>query len=107
MLLIRRCRDRREKDHCGAPLCRTESRRGRNAVHAHSGIHRARTDGLWEVRLEGHLLSGQPTQMEALGVAQALAQAGALRGDRSKILVGALDGEPIEFPTVGPLSQLA
>ena len=63
--------------------------------------------GLWQVRFDGRLVSSQPTQMEALGVAQALAQAGALRGDRSKILVGDLDGEPIEFPTIGPLSQLA
>jgi hypothetical protein len=45
--------------------------------------------------------------MEALGVAQALAQAGALRGERSRILVDDLDGEPIEFPTIGLLSQLA
>jgi len=40
--------------------------------------------------------------MAALGVPQALAQAGAVRGDRSTILVGDLDGEPIEFPTIGP-----
>jgi hypothetical protein len=59
-------------------------------------------DGLWQVRVDSRLVSGQPTQMEALGVAQALAQAGALRGERSKILVGDLYGEPIEFPVIGP-----
>ena len=64
-------------------------------------------DGLWHVRCDGRLVSGQPTQMEALGVAQAMAQAGALRGDRSKILVGDLDGEPIEFPTIEPEAQRA
>jgi hypothetical protein len=64
-------------------------------------------DGLWEVRLEERLLSGQPTQMAALSVAQALAHAAALRGDRSKIFVGDLDGTNIEFPTIGPLSQPA
>ena len=58
--------------------------------------------GLWEVRLDGRLVSGQPTQMDALNVAQALAQAGALRGERARILVGDLDGIPIEFPTIGP-----
>ncbi len=64
-------------------------------------------DGLWQVRFDGRLVTGQPTQMGALGVAQALAQAGALRGERAKILVGDLDGEPIEFPTIGPLGRLA
>jgi hypothetical protein len=62
--------------------------------------------GLWEVRLEGRLLSGQPTQLEALGVAQALAQAGAVRGERSRILVGDIDGDPIEFPRILPVSRL-
>ena len=64
-------------------------------------------DGLWQVRFDGRLVSGQPTQMGALSVAQALAQTGALRGERARILVGDLDGEPIEFPTIGPLGQLA
>ena len=59
-------------------------------------------DGLWEVRLEGRLLSGQSTQMRAYYVAEALAHAAALRGKRTKVLVGDLDGGPIEFPTVEP-----
>jgi hypothetical protein len=58
-------------------------------------------DGLWEVRLDDHLLSGQATQMEALHVAEALAHAAALRGERSRILVGDLDGSPIEFDRAG------
>jgi hypothetical protein len=62
-------------------------------------------DGLWEVRLGDHLLSGQPTQMDALHVAEALAHAGALRGERSKILVGDLDGAPIEFPVIEPATD--
>jgi len=41
----------------------------------------------------------QPTQMEALKVAEALTFAGARRGERSKILVGDNDGRPIEFPS--------
>ena len=58
--------------------------------------------GLWHVRCDGRLLSGQPTQMAALHVAEVLAGAAAARGERSRIFVGDLDGRPIEFPTVGP-----
>jgi hypothetical protein len=64
-------------------------------------------DGLWKVRLEDRLLSGQSTQMEAFHVAEALAYAGALRGERSKILVGELDGSPIEFLVIGPATRQA
>jgi hypothetical protein len=64
-------------------------------------------DGLWEVRLDHRLLSGQATQMEALHVAEALAHAAALRGERSRILVGDLDGSPIEFPVIGPAKRQA
>ena len=54
-------------------------------------------DGLWGVWLDDRLISGQPSQMEALGLAEALAGAAAARGTPAKILVGELDGEPIEF----------
>ena len=50
--------------------------------------------GVW---LGNRLVSGQPSQMEALGLAEALASAAAARGEPTKILVGELDGEPIEF----------
>ena len=63
--------------------------------------------GLWEVRLDDRLLSSQSTQMEAFQVAEALAYAGALRGEPSKILVGDLDGSPIEFPVIGPAANAA
>ena len=53
--------------------------------------------GLWGVWLGDRLVSGQPTQMAALGVAEALAGAAAARGEPAKIPVGDLDGEPIEF----------
>ena len=59
-------------------------------------------DGLWHVRCDGRLVGGQPTQLEALHIAEALAGAAAARGERSRILVGDLDGEPIEFPAIGP-----
>jgi hypothetical protein len=74
---------------------------GTQSVRIHEYVVRER-DGLWEVRLEGRLLSGQSTQMRAYYVAEALAHAAALRGKRSKVLVGDLDGGPIEFPTVEP-----
>jgi hypothetical protein len=53
--------------------------------------------GLWEVRLDDRLLSGQATQREALDVAEALAHAATLRGEKWKILVGDRDA-PTEFP---------
>ena len=64
-------------------------------------------DGLWEVRLDGRLLSGQPTRREALDVAEALAHSAALRGELTKILVGTMDGVTVEFPTIGPEAQPA
>jgi hypothetical protein len=60
--------------------------------------------GLWEIRLDGRLTSSQPTQRAALLVADALVYAAALRGKRSRILVGDLDGTSIEFPVIGPAS---
>ena len=56
----------------------------------------------WEVRLDGRLASGQPTQMAALHFADALAQAAAARGSWSKIVVFDGDGNSLEFPTIGP-----
>jgi hypothetical protein len=64
-------------------------------------------DGLWEVRLGDRLLTGQPSQFEAFLIADALAHAGARRGERSKVLVGDLDGYPIEFPEVRPAAEPA
>ena len=64
-------------------------------------------DGLWQVRFDSRLVSGQPTQMDALSVAPALAHAGALRGEQSRIVVGDLDGESIEFPMIGPVKRQA
>ena len=59
-------------------------------------------DHLWEIRLDGRLMSGQPTQMAALHVADALAQAAADRGSWSKIVVFDGNGSSLEFPTIGP-----
>ena len=58
-------------------------------------------DRLWKVRLGRRLVSGQPTRREAICVADALARAAAMRGQRSKILVGTFDGVAVEFPIDG------
>jgi hypothetical protein len=59
-------------------------------------------DALWEVRLDGRLTSGQPTQTAALHFADALAQTAAARGSWSKIVLFDGDGRSLEFPTIGP-----
>ena len=64
-------------------------------------------DGLWQVWLGDRLVSGQPSQMAALGVAEALAGAAAARGEPAKILVGDLDGSPIEFWSAPPWPEAA
>jgi hypothetical protein len=56
-------------------------------------------DGLWEIWLGNQLLSGQPA------LAEALAHATALHGERSKVLVAGLDVVSIEFPTIEPRGQ--
>jgi hypothetical protein len=56
--------------------------------------------GLWHVRCDGRLLSGQPTRLAALHLAEVLAGAAAARGEGSRIFVGDRDGSPIEFPTI-------
>jgi hypothetical protein len=52
--------------------------------------------GLWEVRLGDRLLSGQLTQRAALNVAEKLARARSLRGERWKILIGDDDDDLVE-----------
>ena len=54
--------------------------------------------GLWEVRLGDRLLSGQLTQVAALKVAEGLARAGCLHGERRKILIGDDDDDLAASP---------
>jgi hypothetical protein len=61
--------------------------------------------GLWQVLCNGRLVSGQPTQLAALHIAEAHAGAAAARGERSQIFVNDLDGRPIEFPPIGPVQR--
>ena len=72
---------------------------------SHQYIVRQET-GLWQVRCDGRLVSGQPTQLAALHIAEAHAGAAAARGERPRIFVNDLDGRPIEFPPVGPPAKL-
>ena len=62
--------------------------------------------GYWEVRLDGCIKSGQPTQMAAVHHAEALAEAAAARGVRSKILLFDANGDSLEFPVIGPGSAV-
>ena len=64
-------------------------------------------DGLWQVRCDGRFITGQPSQLYALQVARELAALAAAKGERSRILVGELDGHPIEFPTIGQAAEPA
>jgi hypothetical protein len=64
-------------------------------------------DGLWQVWHGDRLVGVQPTQMAALSVAETLAHAAAVRGEPAKILVGDLDGSPIEYWAAGPWSRPA
>ena len=68
-------------------------------IHEYAVRH---VDGLWHVRHDGRLVSGQPTQSAALHFADAMAQSAAARGSWSKIVVFDGDGKSLEFPTIGP-----
>jgi hypothetical protein len=57
---------------------------------------------IWQVWRNAELLGAESTQAEAMYLAEALAYSAAARGERSKILVGELDGLPLEFPTIEP-----
>ena len=55
---------------------------------------------VWAVRLGKYLLGTRPTQMEALELARAIAREIADRGVQSKLIVGDVDGNLAEIPTV-------
>ena len=59
-------------------------------------------DGAWQVRLSHQVISSHGTEMRAYRAAEALAQAAALRCERSKILVADADGQFIAFPEIRP-----
>jgi hypothetical protein len=59
-------------------------------------------DRLWEVWLGKELLSGQPSYIEALNMAEALAYAAVQRGEPARILIGTFDGVAVEFPILPP-----
>jgi len=61
-------------------------------------------DGLWEVWLGDRLLSGHPTQLGAMAVANTLADAVAARGEPVAVVVeefdaGSIESEPRKRPS--------
>jgi hypothetical protein len=59
-------------------------------------------DRLWQVWLGDRLLSGQPSYIEALNIAEALAYAAIQRGEPSRIVIGTFGGVGVEFPILPP-----
>jgi hypothetical protein len=97
LIALRRCRDRHKKINA-VPPCRTEidDAVGSQPMPIQEYVVRL-VGGLWAVRLDDRLLSGQATQREALDAAEALGHAATLRGEPWKILIGDYDA-PTEFP---------
>ena len=60
-------------------------------------------DGLWQVRLDGRLIGGRSTQLEALNLAECLAQRAAVSGQKSKVVApDSADGYSVTFAALGP-----
>jgi hypothetical protein len=57
---------------------------------------------LWQVWLDDVLVAAGPAQMHAVHLALDLARAAARHGHRSRILITAHDGLPIELPIIEP-----
>ena len=64
-------------------------------------------DGYWQVWIGTRLVSGHPTQLGALHIAEALTHAAAARGERSRLLIGQLDEHPIECRAINPQPRAA
>ena len=63
-------------------------------------------DGLWQVRLDGRLIGGRSTQLEALNLAECLAQRAAVGGQQSKVVVpDSVDGYSVTFAAFGPADR--
>jgi hypothetical protein len=103
-----RCRERQHKkiDAVFHGAGQKPTRLGGQSMFTHEYVI-CQVDDLWHVRRDGRLVTGQPSQMDALSVAQSLASAAAARGERSRILVGELDGHPIEFSVIEPAKRRA
>ena len=62
-------------------------------------------DRLWQIWLGRELLSNQPTYVEALSLADALATAAVQRGEPSRVMITTVDGVAVEFPLRMPQRQ--
>ena len=61
--------------------------------------------GKWQVLLGAQLLSDHDTYREAYRAVEAETTRAAQRGQRSKIVVGPVDGVRVEFPVLEPTNQ--
>src|SRR6266404_2559925 len=88
-----------QKDQCRARLCRTETDAvGRSPMPIHEYLIRNVHDR-WEVRLGGRLVSGRSTRLEAVNLAECLAQRAAAGGQESKVVVADPAGDhTLSFP---------
>jgi hypothetical protein len=65
-------------------------------------------DGLWQVRLGGRLVSGRSTKLEAVNLAECLAQRSAAGGQQSRIVVADPGGDHVlTFPAFRQAAQRA
>jgi hypothetical protein len=65
-------------------------------------------DDLWQVLLGGRHVSSRSTKLEAVNLAQCLAQRAAAGGQRSTILVADPAGDySLTFPAFGPAAERA
>ncbi len=58
-------------------------------------------DGHWGIWFHDRLICGQPSQREALLVAQAIANGASARGQRSTIRLVSVDGVSVDYPVFG------
>ena len=59
-------------------------------------------NGIWQVRLDGRLIAGRSTQLEALNLAECLAQRAAVDGQQSKVEApDSADGYSVTFAAFG------
>ncbi len=65
-----------------------------------------KADGLWQVRFDGRLIGGGATRLEAMNMADCLAQRSIIRGYRSTVVVvDPDDGSSVTLPAFGRSAQ--
>jgi hypothetical protein len=92
-----------QKKMDAVPLCRTETRRGREVSSMSIQEYVVRqADGLWQVRFDGRLIGGRSTRLEAMNMADCFAQRSTIRGYQSRVVViDSDDGSLLTLPSFG------